>query len=171
MQLIIFSGIPGTGKSTLAEALGRELNIPVFAFDWLLGSLKPFGILTGKGGQIGEALLTTLAQRQLLLGQSAILDSSAHHTAIRTSWHDLAMQHKARFCAIVTVCSDRRLHRTRVEGRKRGIPGWHELNWAHVERMRDLYEPWSGEHLVIDAVNPLDKNIQEIIAYIQGTNY
>jgi hypothetical protein len=36
--------------------------------------------------------------------------------------------------------------------------------------MWDLDEPWSGEHLVIDAVNPLDKNIQEIIAYIQATN-
>jgi hypothetical protein len=27
-----------------------------------------------------------------------------------------------------------------VEGRTRGIPGWHELSWDHVERMRIQYK-------------------------------
>lgn len=31
MKLIMFAGIPGTGKSTLSEAIGRALNTPVFA--------------------------------------------------------------------------------------------------------------------------------------------
>ena len=42
-RLIVFSGLPGAGKSTLAEAAGRQLRVPVFAVDWLLGSLTPFG--------------------------------------------------------------------------------------------------------------------------------
>ena len=40
MKLIVFSGLPGTGKSTIAEAVGRELGIPVFAKDWVEGALK-----------------------------------------------------------------------------------------------------------------------------------
>ena len=39
MKLIIFSGLPGTGKSTLAEAVARQLGIPVFAKDWLEAAL------------------------------------------------------------------------------------------------------------------------------------
>ena len=39
MKLIVFSGLPGTGKSTLAEAVGRHLSIPVFAKDWLEATL------------------------------------------------------------------------------------------------------------------------------------
>jgi SpoVK/Ycf46/Vps4 family AAA+-type ATPase len=39
LKLIIFSGLPGTGKSALAEAVGRELGIPVFAKDWLEATL------------------------------------------------------------------------------------------------------------------------------------
>lgn len=35
MQFIVFTGLPGTGKSSLAEAVGRQLGIPVFAKDWL----------------------------------------------------------------------------------------------------------------------------------------
>lgn len=39
LKLIIFSGLPGTGKSTLAENVGRQLSIPVFAKDWLEATL------------------------------------------------------------------------------------------------------------------------------------
>ena len=39
MKLIIFSGLPGTGKSTLAEAIGQNLGISVFAKDWLEATL------------------------------------------------------------------------------------------------------------------------------------
>jgi SpoVK/Ycf46/Vps4 family AAA+-type ATPase len=34
MQFIIFTGLPGTGKTSIAEAVARELGIPVFAKDW-----------------------------------------------------------------------------------------------------------------------------------------
>jgi MoxR-like ATPase len=30
-MLIVVSGLPGTGKTRLAEALGRSLKVPVFA--------------------------------------------------------------------------------------------------------------------------------------------
>src|SRR6476661_7271178 len=39
MKLIVFSGLPGTGKSRLAEAVGRARGIPVFAKDWLEATL------------------------------------------------------------------------------------------------------------------------------------
>lgn len=35
MRLIVFSGLPGTGKSVLAEAIVWELGISVFAKDWI----------------------------------------------------------------------------------------------------------------------------------------
>jgi hypothetical protein len=54
-RLIVFSGLPGTGKGTLAEAAGRQLRVPVFAVDWLLGSLTPFGGRDGLAGAGGPA--------------------------------------------------------------------------------------------------------------------
>jgi len=41
-RLIVFPACRH-GQSTLADALGRELGVPVFALDWLLGALTPFG--------------------------------------------------------------------------------------------------------------------------------
>ena len=87
-RLIVFSDLPGTGKSTLAQDTGRHLRPPVFAADWLLRSLTPFGgSHLDELLKIGAELLTTLAYRQLDLGQSAILDFRAEDlAATRTRW-------------------------------------------------------------------------------------
>ncbi|MBO0831683.1 MAG: AAA family ATPase, partial [Actinobacteria bacterium] len=90
-RLVVFSGVPGTGKSTLADAAGRELGIPVFAVDWLLGSLTPFGgYHFHQMLDIGMEMLTTLALRQLQLGQSAILDCPVEDVETRNRWRTLA---------------------------------------------------------------------------------
>jgi predicted kinase len=167
-RLIVFSGLPGTGKSTLAEAAGRELRVPVFAVDWLLGSLTPFGGYHWDDGfKIGEELLTTLAFRQLALGQSAILDFPAEDLATRIRWRTLARAAGADFLVVVCACSDRQLHRARLEGRQRGIPGWHEGgNWANVDRRLAEFPPWTGEVLTIDAVQPPAQNLATVLKYV-----
>jgi predicted kinase len=66
MKLIIFSGLPGTGKSTLAEAVGKALEIPVFAKDWLEAALLRSGLRPTSAdkslGYAGYELLTVLAK-------------------------------------------------------------------------------------------------------------
>ena len=167
-RLVVFSGLAGAGKSTLAEAAGRELRVPVFAEDWLLGSLTPFGgyhldDLLG----IGAELLTALAFRQLALGQSAVLDFPAEDLATRTRWRSLARAAGAEFRVVACTCSDLGLHRTRLQLRERGIPGWHEGgNWANVERRLAQFPPWAGEALTVDAVQPLAQNLAAVLRYV-----
>ncbi|HXW47594.1 MAG TPA: AAA family ATPase, partial [Streptosporangiaceae bacterium] len=109
-RLVVFSGVPGTGKSTLSDAVGRRLGIPVFAVDWLLGSLTPFGgYHMDAAWDMGPEMLTTLAVRQLALGQSAILDFPTEDQANRTRWRTLAHQAGADFKVILCVCSDQQV--------------------------------------------------------------
>lgn len=42
-RIVVFSGVPGTGKSTLADAVARATGTPAFSADWLLDALTPFG--------------------------------------------------------------------------------------------------------------------------------
>jgi predicted kinase len=164
-RLIVFSGVPGVGKSTLADAVGSHLGIPVFATDWLLGALTPFGgrHLDDRMG-VGAELLTTLAVRQLALGQSAILDHPSENIAERERWRSLARSADAEFIAVLCVCSDPLAHRARLEGRTRGIPGWHDAGlWSNVEQRMASFPPWPDGTLTIDTAAPHEENLAALL--------
>lgn len=171
MNLIIFSGLPGTGKSTLAETMGRDLGIPVFAKDWLEAALLRSGLKSVTDvkslGFAGYELLTALAERQFLLGQSVILDSVAGTKSIRDTWRQLSERYSVNRHVIECICSDEALHRARLKDRRRNIPGWHELEWSEVERVKQYYLPWEGERLVLDMVQAFDQNLSKARKYCE----
>jgi len=171
MKLIVFSGFPGTGKSTLAETIGRELGIPVFAKDWLEAILLQHGLQSSPGGKslgyVGYELLTTLAERQLMLGQSVILDSVASIQTIRNEWKQLTQKYQADWRLIECICSDESLHRARLLTRERNIPGWYELTWEDVEKVKQYYQPWYEDRLVLDMIDSLDETLSRVKSYCE----
>jgi predicted kinase len=171
MKLIIFSGLPGTGKSTLAEAVGKALEIPVFAKDWLEAALLRSGLKPTSAdkslGYAGYELLTVLAKRQLMLGQSVILDSVAASRTIRDTWLNLTEQYNADYRVIECICSNESLHRSRLKQRQRNIPGWHELEWSEVERVKQYYFLWEEERLTLDMTNSLNENFLKAKTYCE----
>jgi predicted kinase len=159
--LIVVGGLPGTGKSTLAAALGRELDAPVFAKDVVEASLWRSGVTADHGSwQVAEDLLTTLARAQVEAGASAVLDTVARVRASRDTWRGVAASQDATFLLVECICSDERLHRERLDGRTRGIPGWYELDWSDVEAAKARWEPWTDDRLVLDAVDPPASNLR-----------
>ena len=170
-RLIVMSGLPGSGKSEVAEAIGASIKAPVFAKDRIEEPLLESGFLTlDQLGWLGYELLTTLADRQLALGQSAVLDSVAVSEPIRSTWRELARRHDAGWVVIECVCSDPDLHRLRLDRRKRGITGWPELDWSEVERVRATYASWDEPRLELDAVSPLSDNVARALAYLNSSH-
>src|SRR4051812_13173417 len=108
-QVIAFTGLPGTGKSTLAELVGPAIGAPAFAGDWLMGALKPHGVLAHLDRptylDMYYGLLRTLITRQLMLGQPAVTDCLLNDSVI-AEWREVAAEYGARLQVVECVCSD-----------------------------------------------------------------
>ena len=169
-RVIIFTGLPGTGKSTLAEQVARTVGAPAFAGDWLMGALKPAHAALAaldRSDYLAACfgLLRTLVTRQLMLGQSALVDDLVIEDQVAL-WRETAAHYSARLFFIECICSDEVTHRARIEGRTRGIPGWHEIGWDHVERMRSEVARLTTDRLTVDAIEPIDDNVRRVLDYI-----
>jgi predicted kinase len=166
--LVVLTGLPSTGKSAIADRLGRSLQWPVFSVDPLEAALLRGGVTREQfSDRIAYDLLEALALHQLMLRQSAILDAVNPFHWVRARWQGLAQRFSVACPLIECVCSDRQIHRDRLESRKRDIPGFaYEPGWDEVERQVGYYEAPNEEHLILDAVNPVEDNLRKANAYI-----
>lgn len=158
----------------MADLVAAEIGAAVVSFDWLMSALRSHDDVWSTiekpvelQRRIGWDLLSRVAEQQLRGGRSCILDLVAREQP-RDEWARLAERHSALFAVIECVCSDIDIHRSRVDGRHRDIPGWYELNWERVERARQLYEPLSEPKVVVDAVNPPEGNLDRVMRHMAG---
>lgn len=163
--LVLVTGLPGTGKSTMADVAATELGAPVLAHDWAMSGLRPYpelqetldamGLRGHRG--VGWSIVWALARSQLRRGQCVVLDGVARAPDV-AGCRTVAGEEGAPSFVVMAQCSDPELHRSRIEGRRRGIPGWYELDWDHVARARSSWIVPADVDLMLEAADPVAHN-------------
>lgn len=162
--LIVFSGLPGTGKTTISRELSIRLAGTYLRIDSIEQTLRNAGVAVGAEGY---AIANALAADNLRLGRIVVADCVNPVLASRAGWRETALQNSARLVEIELVCSQPALHRQRVESRSSDIDGLALPTWDDV--VNQLYEPWDREHLVLDtAVGSRDDLVKRAEAYVRN---
>jgi len=167
MKLIQFSGLPGTGKSTLARKVATKFRFPLLNKDHFEGVLYRANLTDG-GSIHGYNLLLETAELQLSLGVSIILDAVFPREGFRRRVRDMAAQNEAQLYIIHTFCSDETIHQERLIKRVSQVP-WSPVTWERAKEIRSFYKTWQqDEALFLDAINPPENNFQAICDYIDS---
>jgi predicted kinase len=150
-MLIVFGGLPGTGKTTLARAFAEERHATYLRIDTIEQALRSSEMMAGDVGPAGYLVAYALAEANLRLGQIVVADSVNPLAMTRNAWRKIAAGANTAIFEIEVVCSDTDEHRRRVETRTIDVAGLTPPTWQEVVNRE--YDPWDQPRIVIDTAN------------------
>ncbi len=169
--LILISGLPGTGKTTLATGLGQRIGAVVLSRDQARqeiggplvvldrGFTRLFGRYRRGLQEEGNCRLEEAVAKELVAGRSVVVEVVADRL-IRQRLHELAAQHGARVRAVEVTCSDPAELVRRLSGRP---GGWNRI----LARMSESYEP-SPTALVVDSTLTPSEMVEQTVTFVRG---
>jgi predicted kinase len=169
--LIAVKGYPGSGKSTVASALSRELRWPILDKDDIQDTLDRH-LPSGDGP--GYEIMFQVARGQLLHGISVILDSSFWKRTYDTA-RALADEVGARLVVIECCCADEAEWRRRIEARQAAsLPARRTTTWDALDAYRSRYdaEGYTVEvpHLSVDTASEKSGVLTRIRTWLDRIN-
>ncbi|MGC8203644.1 AAA family ATPase [Aliiroseovarius sp. PTFE2010] len=162
-RLIVFGGLPGTGKSTISRRLARALPaawLRIDAIEQALRRRRPeLRDLRDTGYQIAAAV----AESNLMAGVSVIADSVNPVRETRDMWAATAHAARADLLEVWVTCSDQAKHRRRVEHREPDIAGLNLPDWSATATRQ--FQNWPSATLKLDTahVTP-DEAVEAILS-------
>lgn len=164
--LIAMAGLPGTGKSTCADRIARDLHIPVVDKDDLLELVRHSSIEDElEQGRLAYDLVFSLASRQLANDTDVVVDTCLAFAWLRDKLADVARAHNATLLIINCVCADG-VARQRIAARAAsGLP---HRNVAEYDRLREIFEEFEvTPDLTVDATTDLSGLAEHVVAAIE----
>jgi predicted kinase len=160
-MLIIIGGLPGTGKTTIARELARQIDAMHIRIDSIEQAIRDSGLLRDEMNDAGYRVGYAVGEDNLRIGRTVIADSVNPIALTRDAWLGVANRAEVDAIEIEVTCSDPTEHRRRVEARVSDIAALRPPTWQEVVA-RD-YECWKRERLVIDtAGQSVDQNVRTI---------
>ena len=143
-QVFIVTGLPGTGKSTLAQAIAREFDADYLNTDRIRTEI-------GLRGQYGRAakeaiyvLMLQEADSFLAKNKSVVLDGTFY-----LEKHREAFEKMARKWHIDPNWIELKADEAVIRGRMSKKREFSEANFGVYEEIKEIWEPIKGEHIVL----------------------
>lgn len=184
MQYIVqMSGVPGSGKSTIATPLATEIDALVFDHDETKSTIMSKQVSPDRAGQASYEIIKLLARKFAHRGHNIVIDSPCLYSDLLSFGQQLALETGARYCYIECRLDDleeltRRIRqRTSMPSQNKNGPLDDELIEHREEQgknAKDLFLNWAesmkrpDQYLVLDSTETVDKNLRFALNYLRN---
>ncbi len=172
--LILFKGLPGTGKSHISQRLSNELSLDLIVRDKLKTILRKRSIDVNQLGRASYDLMWSLAEDRLEKNGGCICDTSLVQPTGLQKIRLIQDKYKAVVVIVECICSDEAVHLSRFVSRAK-YPSYYSVNTAEDfhnfkldnEEFLDYKFPFPT--IEVDTASEVDifalaKNIKQIVA-------
>jgi predicted kinase len=167
--LVVVSGLPATGKTTVSRAAAKRADATYVRIDTIEDAIVRFAAREDSGEGLHHAVSWGLGYDVAYAIAGDLLRQGAHVFAecvnpmkiTRDAWRRVADATGAYLVEVELVCSDPAEHERRATERTVDIPGLFLPTWADIQDRE--YEPWDRPHVVLDtAGTPTEDTIDSL---------
>ncbi|KAF0221183.1 MAG: hypothetical protein FD174_681 [Geobacteraceae bacterium] len=175
--LIITCGLMGSGKSTVASALARELGMAIAASDPVRKEILAIpadsrvhdeygtGIYSPEFSAATYKELLARGEKALTSGHSIIIDATFRSKSDRALFRNMSERLGVSFRVIQTVCKEK-LIKQRLDNRMQRAQEVSDGRWELFNRQKEDFEQLDGDEgalIFVDTSRPINDNIDEIL--------
>jgi len=167
-MLVVFRGLPGTGKTHLARRLlERRSDLLVLSRDALRSAIIPRPAFDEEEKSFIDSLIVAMSGLLLENGRSVVIDGMALSSAkLLERFAETATENRASIRIIECVCSEA----TALE-RIAADQGAHPAGDRGADlyyRVRDRFQPTELPYLRIDTDREEEENLEAVLGYIEN---
>jgi predicted kinase len=152
-MLVVLSGLPGVGKTTIARELARRAAAVHLRIDSIEQAIYGARVAAADTGEEGYRVAYAVAEDNLRIGRTVIADSVNPIPLTRDAWLNVAVRCQVHAIEVEVRCSNLAEYRRRLEGRASDIPGLKLPTWTGPAKRE--YASWDREHLILDTSSTL----------------
>lgn len=164
--LILMAGMPGSGKSTVARAIGNHLGFPVIDKDVILSALLATGVPETMAQPAAYRVMFDLGESLLQQGSSIVLDSPAGLPETVSVAQGVCRRASAQLIPVLCsaeqdVRNERVASRTSLPSQPVGIsttPGNARERFVHLP----------ADTIEVDTMKPLEDMLRDAITTVQA---
>lgn len=162
-MLFVFCGLPGTGKTTVANIIARKLNASIISTDYIRKKL--FENPTYQNWEKGLVYrVMYLLAEHLSKTETCILDAVFTKEQHRNIAKEIARKNKVPVHFVEFVCNEEVIFKRIVEKRR----GLSDADYQIYLKLKKEYEPIKFDHILVDTTDGIEAAADRLVKELES---